>query len=178
LLAAQESSANYFAVKPFVIYEGDNSVKLVQVPIVMMLTILAIPFPAVASLGGDTKSVQADQARLHGTLRSTTNGTYTVNEIRAPTGVVLREYVSLAGKVFGVAWQGPSRPDLRQVLGAYFEPFMEAVQAQKTPRVARGPLVIEQAGLVVEMGGHMRSFFGRAYIPEIMPPDVTAKEIQ
>ena len=53
-------------------------------------------------------------------MRVTSSDTYTVHEMRASTGTTVREYVSASGKVFGVAWEGPTLPDLRQVLGVYF----------------------------------------------------------
>jgi hypothetical protein len=31
---------------------------------------------------------------------------------------------------------------------------------------------------VVETGGHMRDLRGRAYLPSLLPPDVSADEIQ
>lgn len=139
---------------------------------------LFAPAAANASLGGDITSVRADNIRMQGTLRSTTNGVYTIQEVKAPTGVSVREYVSSNGKVFAVAWQGPVRPDLKQVLGTYFDAWKAALQASNSRRPFRGPLVVRQAGLVVEMGGHMRWLVGRAYIPEMVPPQVQLKEIR
>lgn len=152
--------------------------KLTVLTIAVTLMTLVIPSRAKASLGGDLTSVQADKVRLQGTLRSTSNGLYTIQEVKAPTGVLVREYVSSAGKVFAVAWQGPTRPDLRQILGSYFDAFTEAVQAKRASRVVRGPLAINQAGLVVEMGGHMRWFVGRAYVSAMMPAEVRTEDIR
>ncbi len=139
---------------------------------------VALPFSAGASLGGDLSSVLDDQMKLQGTLRTTSNDLYNVHEIQAPTGVVVREYVSLSGNVFGVAWQGRSHPDLRQVLGANYDRFVQAVQAQRAQRHGHGPLLIQQPGLVVQMGGHMRSLTGRAYLPQSLPAGVRAEEIR
>src|ERR1700686_155200 len=72
-----------------------------------MLAILALPFSVRASLGGDATSVQADRAKMQGTLKSTTGDGFTLHEIQASTGVAVKEYVSPAGKVFAVSWQGP-----------------------------------------------------------------------
>ncbi|HEV2290078.1 MAG TPA: DUF2844 domain-containing protein [Candidatus Acidoferrales bacterium] len=143
-----------------------------------MIVILTVPFSARASLGGSAVSVIADQAHMQGKLMRTAKSAYTVQEIQAPTGVVVREYVSQSGMVFAVAWQGPTQPDLRQVLGTYFTTFTQAVQAQRATRVARGPLVIKQPGLVVEIGGHMRWFVGRAYVPGMVPVGVALEEIR
>ena len=142
------------------------------------LASLMLPFSASASLGGNINSVQADRAVLKGTLKSTTQANYSVQQIRTPNGVVVREYASPSGNVFGVSWQGPTRPNLRQVLGSYFTEFTKAVSPQMRFRLIRGPLRIQTNGLVVEMGGHMRWYVGRAYVQALIPAGVTAREIQ
>ena len=134
--------------------------------------------PAWAALGGDLSTVQADQVHMRGSLRTTVAAAYTIQEIQSTSGVVVREYVSSAGKVFAIAWQGPWPPDMRQLLGSYFDPYIQAARARSGPGMARRPLMIEQPGLVVQVGGHPRSFVGRAYIPEQLPSNVTAEEIR
>jgi Protein of unknown function (DUF2844) len=134
--------------------------------------------PAWASLGGDRASVDADQVHLQGTRTTKALESYTVHEIQAASGVVVREYVSAEGKVFAIGWNGPWMPDLRQLLGGYFEQYVQAAKAQNTARPGRRPLMIEQSGLVVEVGGHPRAFTGRSYVPEMLPPGVRAEEIR
>ena len=90
---------------------------------------------------------------------------YAVHEIAAPSGTVVREFVSPAGKVFAVAWSGPTLPDLKQVLGPYFDTYVAALQQRK----ARGPVSVVLPGLVVQSSGHMRAFVGKAYLPDGMP---------
>src|SRR5450759_119994 len=133
---------------------------------ILSSTLLLISLPAFAGLGEAVSSVQADQAHMQGALRTTQTQSYTVHEIQAATGIVVREYVSSSGKVFGVAWQGPWPPDMRQILANYFEAYRQATQAEVNAHAGRRPLVIEQPGLVVRSGGHMRWFAGQAYIPE------------
>ena len=130
--------------------------------------------PVQAALGGSEATVEADRLQVQGTQRVLRLAAYTVHEMQAPSGTVVREYVSPAGTVFAVAWQGPSMPDLRQVLGTYFDRYVEAAAQRK----ARGPIAIEQPGLVVQSSGHMRAFVGRAYIPEALPPGVGADSIR
>jgi hypothetical protein len=142
------------------------------------ILVLALAHRAGASLGGDLSSVRDDQMKLQGTVRMTSNNAYNVHEIRASNGIVVREYVSLSGNVFGVAWQGHSHPDLRQVLGANYDQFAKAVQAQRAQRHGHGPLLIEQPGLVVQMGGHMRALAGKAYLPQNLPAGVGAEVIR
>ncbi len=142
------------------------------------LLMLALPIPALAALGGDVTSVHADQAQMKGDLKTTQASNYTLHEIKGGTGGVVREYASPAGEVFGVSWQGPTMPDLPQILGSYFQAFSEAAQAQRTARRGHGPLIIQQPGLVVESSGHMRSFSGRAYDPGKLPQGVSSNDIR
>lgn len=142
-----------------------------------ILTLLTATLPAFAALGESASSVQADQAHMRGALRVTQTEAYTVHEIQAATGTVVREFVSPSGKVFAVAWQGPWPPDMRQLLATFFEPYQQAVRAQTHSR-GRQPLRIEQPGFVVHSGGHMRSFAGHAYIPDMLPQGVTPEEIR
>jgi hypothetical protein len=103
---------------------------------------------------------------------------YSVHELQATGGSTVREYVSPEGKVFAVAWEGPARPDLEQLLGPYYQQAVQAVQASKSQRVGRRPISIQQPNLVVQMGGHQRAFSGRAFIPDMMPSAVRNEEIR
>ncbi|HWO35926.1 MAG TPA: DUF2844 domain-containing protein [Candidatus Acidoferrum sp.] len=140
--------------------------------------VVGTSFPAWAALGGDMASVQADQVHMQGSRRVTTAAAYTVHEIQGASGTVVREYVSSEGKVFAVAWQGPWLPDMRQLLGNYFDQYTAAIKSQSGGRIGRRPLVIEHPGLTVELAGHSRSFTGRAYIPEQMPSSIGAEGIR
>jgi len=153
--------------------------RLVIRPAIISATILMIAVPAFGGLGENVSSVLADQAYMQGSLRTTQSESYIVHEITAASGVVVREYVSPAkGKVFAVAWQGAWPPDMRQVLANYFAQYQQAAQAQTNLHAGRRPLLINQPGLVVESGGHMRSFVGRAFIPGMLPEGVKAEVIR
>lgn len=134
--------------------------------------------PAFAGLGQDVSSVESDRAHMQGALRITQAQAYAVHEIQSPAGTVVREYVSASGKVFAVAWQGPWPPDMRQILAEYFEQYQSAARVQQSARSGRRPLMIQQPGLVVQSGGHMRSFAGRAYVPDMLPQGVDAEKLQ
>ena len=139
-----------------------------------LMTLLAVSFPAYAELGGDEASIQTDQAQMQGMRRIARTGTHAMHEIQTPTGTKVREYVSPAGKVFGVAWEGPSLPNMRQLLGPYFDRLSQA----QTNRRGRGPLFIQLPDLVFYSGGHMRALAGQAYIPDMVPQGVTAEAIR
>ncbi len=134
--------------------------------------------PAFGGLGDDASSVQVDQLHFRGSLRTTHSDGYTVHEIESGNGIIVREYVSPSGKVFAVAWQGPWLPDMRQLLSTYFQQYQQAQQQQMNSHTGRKPLAIRQPGLVLQSGGHMRAFKGRAYIPDLLPAGVTPEEIQ
>lgn len=138
------------------------------------IILAAACMPADASLGEDASSVPADQALLHATLEVTSAAKFTVHRLLLPSGVSVREYVSPAGMVFAVSWQGPSIPDLQQLLGRYFDAYNQAVRAAS----AGGARAAQQSGLVVETGGHMRALFGRVYVPLMLPRGVAAEEIE
>jgi hypothetical protein len=147
--------------------------------VLAVVILLALPFSAGASLGGDLTTVHDDQAKMQGTLRTTSTDSYDVHEIHGPGGIVLREFASAStGLVFGVAWQGRSHPDLRQVLGSYYAGYVQGVHALRAQRHGHGPLFIQQGGLVVRTGGHMGALTGKAYLPQNMPAGVQAEEIR
>ena len=145
---------------------------------VLAILTIALSLPAFAVLGGDASSVQSDQARMKGSLRSMQKTAYAVHQITAATGTVVREYVSSNGKVFGVAWQGPFVPDLQQLLGTYFDQYSKGAKEAREAHVGRRPLSLQQPGLVVQTGGHMRSYSGRAYVPGMLPQGVNADDIR
>ena len=141
---------------------------------VVALATAAITLPAAATLGGDEATIAADHTVLEGKMKVARVQRYAVHEIAAPSGTVVREFVSPAGKVFAVAWSGPTLPDLKQVLGPYFDTYVAAVQQRK----ARGPVSVVLPGLVVQSSGHMRAFVGKAYLPDVMPAGVASEEIR
>jgi hypothetical protein len=147
-----------------------------------VILIAGIALPAWGALGGDFGSVQADQVHMQGTLRTTAMTAYTVHEIQTGSGTVVREYAAssgtAAGKVFAIGWKGPWPPDMRQVLGGYFDQYVQAVKAHNAAHLGRRPLLIEEPGLVMQVGGHPRGFVGRAYVPEMLPAGVSAEDIQ
>ncbi|MEO8725470.1 MAG: DUF2844 domain-containing protein [Acidobacteriaceae bacterium] len=138
--------------------------------------LLLISHMAFGSLGGTVSSVESDRAHLKGAARMVAGDAYTMHEITAPTGTQVREFVSPNGLVFGVAWDGPALPDMRQVLGDYFSEYKQAAEEQKNRR--RGPLLIETPHMVFQLSGHPRSFHGRAYLPQDMPQGVKADAVR
>jgi hypothetical protein len=146
--------------------------------IALALLMFLLPLPALAALGGDVESVHQDQAQMKGTLKTTEGTTFTVHEIKASAGTVVKEYASPAGTVFAITWRGQFIPNMQQLLGSYYQQFADAATAQRAAHAGHHALNIQQPSLVVQNGGHMRSYFGKAYLPAMLPQGVTKDEIQ
>lgn len=131
--------------------------------------------PSLAALGGDEASIALDQTELNGTRRILSSQKFTIHEILSDSGTLVREYISTQGQVFAVVWKGPIMPDLEQILGNHFTHYATAVD---NGRVRRAPVLVQQPGIVIRSEGHMRAFSGHAYIPQLIPADVTIDEIQ
>ena len=143
-----------------------------------ILAILTLPFSLSASLGRDANSVREDVAKMQGTLRTSSGDSYTLHEIQTPTGVAIKEYASPVGKVFAVTWKGPFHTDLRQLLGPYYDEYVQAVRTQRAQRGGHGPILIQHAGLVIQVSGHLRSFVGRVYVPQQLPANMHVEDIR
>src|SRR6185503_5250807 len=127
--------------------------------------LLATPRSSSAALGGDTSSIDADRIRMQGALlRIARTDGYTVHEVQSSTGTAIREYVSPSGVVFAVAWTGPWMPDLRQLLGAYFDRYRRGAASARRVRRGRGPLAFDDGEIAVRVIGHPRAFSGVATV--------------
>jgi Protein of unknown function (DUF2844) len=142
---------------------------------VALFALCLVGAAAHAALGDDVASVEADRVHMKASLRVVAAALFTVHEIAAPSGTVVKEFVSPAGKVFAVAWTGPFMPDLRQTLGRYFDTY----QSGPRSRAMRRRLAQMNApDLVVVSGGRPRAFAGQAYVPSLMPAGVTPDQIK
>ena len=133
--------------------------------------------PVRASLGGDAASVIADMDDLHGSAASTVLPQYDIQDINNDNGMHVREFLTKAGIVFAVAWTGPVVPDLRPLLGASFDAYTKSLSAMKLTGLTRS-LRIATSELVVEAGGHMRAYSGRAYLPQLVPVSVAPADLR
>jgi hypothetical protein len=122
-------------------------------------------------LGGDLASVQADQQAWAGSTIQTRLASVTLHTQSLPDGLVVRQYVDAAGLVFAVGWEGPVLPDFERLLGPHFAAYALAQRQQK-----RG-VNVQSTEVVIESGGMMRSFAGRAYLPGKLPVNLSAQDI-
>lgn len=140
----------------------------------MSITVL----PVYAALGGTaaaapSSAAQATQAKAAQRAGAASN--YTTHETTTPAGTVVRQFAAADGRVFAVAWSGPSKPNLRELLGTYFEDF--AGSRDPAPR-GHAQRRLENADLVVQSGGRMRAFSGRAYLPAKLPTGVLIDDLR
>jgi hypothetical protein len=133
--------------------------------------------PACAGLGGDAAGVVADGAELHGSLSSTSLPQYEIDEITTDTGMRVREYLGRDGVVFAVSWSGPALPDLHRLLGTHYVEYTTALAALTRPGLHRS-VRIASSELVVESGGHLRAYAGRAYLPMLVPAGIATADLR
>jgi hypothetical protein len=134
--------------------------------------------PVWAALGESVASVALDRAAMGGQAQSKPGKGYSIETITV-AGMTIREYVSSEGIVFAVAWRGIGAPDLPLLFGSYFDEYREGLTAlqNKKPRIRR-PMMLKTTHLVVERAGHIRSMWGRAFIPTLLPVTISPEDIR
>jgi hypothetical protein len=145
----------------------------------LALGVLITAAPAWAALGGDTASIQADRSELACPLyRERPAGPFTVHEM-ASAATTVREY-SAGGRVFAVAWAGRAAPDLRPLLGPYFDDFQAMLRAaQTTARRRRVPYrLLKGKEVSIEFYGRFRAIGGRAYVEGLLPNGVSLDAVR
>lgn len=144
-------------------------------------TMLATVISAHAELGGAPTWLgnSASQSTMLVEHRSAASVGYTVNETTLASGTVVREYVAQDGTVFAVVWRGPQMAPLNTLLGSYFQTYLQGLSAVQTARGrAYGPATVQQTGLIVQTGGHMGAFTGRAYLPLALPQGTSSDDLR
>ena len=137
--------------------------------------------PGGGNAAGAAQSVMrsASGAASSASTSASAAASYTVRETTLGNGTVVREYLAADGSVFGIAWRGPQMPDLNDLLGSYFPQYVAGVKAVRAARGGtRGPVSVDQSGLVVRSGGHMGAFSGQAWLPPALPAGVSGSDIQ
>lgn len=143
--------------------------------------------PALAGLGGDATSVQADASAMAGKMsRSAAKSDVTTTQAQSAAvstqsfvtgnGVTVREYSAPSGPVFGVAWQGHRPPDLSVLLGSYYPEYQAAASAHQGP-IGLHHAVIAGPNSVIYLTGHMGNLSGRAYAPSLVPSGVNPEAV-
>ncbi len=138
---------------------------------------LGVASPSFASLGGVASSIEVDRAHLAARSSTVVNAAYTVYVMTLPNGGTVKEFERSDGVVFGIAWRGPSRPDLRQLLGSRFAVMQSDVVVHGGRRL-RAPLIDERSDFVLHSAGHSGAFVGSAYLPQLAPASFSVSDLQ
>jgi hypothetical protein len=143
----------------------------------VLLILILGTVPAWAVLGQYESSVSVDQQYLRSEDRVQAFQAYKVHQLTSANGTIVREYISPQGLVFGVAWQAPFMPNMQQLLGSYVTNLQTASPTQTQVRHLRGRIV-KTNDFVFVSGGHMRFWKGRAYVPSLLPNNVSAEVVR
>ena len=144
-----------------------------------LLAAALIPGIASAALGEDATTVERDRIQMRAQRAVTQAAGYAVHELQLPGGMQVREYLTGANMVFAVRWSGPGIPDLQLLLGTHFARYLAAAQASvQASGSPRRPLVVNDPDLVIHASGHMRAFFGVAYLPQLVPAGVDIGQLR
>lgn len=143
----------------------------------VLLILILGSTPAWAALGQYEGSVSADQQHMRSVDRVQAFQAYKVHQLTTENGTIVREFVSPKGLVFGIAWQAPFMPDMQQLLGAYVTNLQTATPAQTRIRHLRG-LIVNTDDFVFVNAGHMRFWKGRAYVPSLVPSNVSLEVVR
>ena len=143
--------------------------------VLLILTLGTVP--AWAVLGQYESSVSVDQQYLRSEDRVQAFQAYKVHQLTTANGTIIREYVSPKGLVFGVAWQAAFMPNMQQLLGSYVTNLQTASPTQTQVRHLRG-LIVKTDDFVFVSGGHMRFWKGSAYVPSLVPSNVSVEVVR
>jgi len=127
--------------------------------------------PAWAALG-ETLHLWAREAHALASARVQAAETYTLHELVSTIGTKIHEYLGHDGKVFAVSWQGPFRQSAA-LLGLLPDLPERSTFSHRTRTNQHSG-----TGLVINMSGHQRAFYGRAYIPERVPQGLSTDDIR
>jgi len=153
----------------------------VRFHILLAVAAMAGSLSAHAALGtSPTYSASRNASTVQAFARTSASAVpYTVSEATLADGTLVREYVGQSGTVFAVSWNGPHTPNLSTLLGAYFAGYVDTLNQQVAKQgYAFGPATVQRSDVVVQKGGHMGAYVGRAWLPSGLPAGVTSDDIQ
>ncbi|WP_321814552.1 MULTISPECIES: DUF2844 domain-containing protein [unclassified Paraburkholderia] len=128
--------------------------------------------PTAARVSLATDAADATQSLAGGALR--------VTQCVDAAGTRVSEYVATAsGQIVAYTWQGPSAPNLHTLLGRYAADFQNgAVALHVADRDNLHAARVDTPSVIVESGGLMRSYVGRAWLPGALPAGVSEGDLR
>lgn len=142
----------------------------------LMLAFVVAPIQrAQAALGDATASVARDHAALRGTLVVLPMQNYDIHQMVSAAGVTVREYVTRAGSVFAITWMGTQVPDLKILLGSYFDRYVSLAMAHRS---GHHVLSFDTPELSMTTVRFQRMASGAVYVPGLLPSGVSRRELR
>ncbi|MGC8507202.1 MAG: DUF2844 domain-containing protein [Thiomonas sp.] len=156
--------------------------QLFLLPIGLLLALLGAsaqaglgrPLSDAAQDGQPVAQVQRYAAQAASGATATTASVQT-QTVQTAQGVTVTEYANAAGTVFAITWKGPFKPDLQQLLGSYFAPY---IQAANTQTQQLNLSMVQGQNIVVHSAGRMRGFLGVAWVPTLVPAGFDPSRLQ
>ncbi|MFC0402333.1 DUF2844 domain-containing protein [Paraburkholderia rhizosphaerae] len=93
-------------------------------------------------------------------------------------GTTIREYATGDGLIFAYTWQGPTMPNLDRLLGEYKASYRAKATALLATAGSLHASRVAQPDVIVDSGGQMRSYVGRAWLPAVIPPGISPADLQ
>ncbi|QCP49985.1 DUF2844 domain-containing protein [Trinickia violacea] len=127
-----------------------------------------------AQLGGTRAALAGMPAARALTQSNGAEGALSITTTVDDGGTTIREYATANGRIVAYTWDGPTMPDLHKLLGARFESFQSGAATSLNRHAGR----VQQGDFVVESGGQMRSYIGRAWLPGALPAGVSIDDLR
>ncbi|RQH07752.1 DUF2844 domain-containing protein [Paraburkholderia dinghuensis] len=116
--------------------------------------------------GATTGTIASGAARV---LSYVDAGGTTINEYIAPTN----------DEIFAYSWEGPTMPNLQTLLGRHYASYRSGAAAALAAQPGNlHNARVNQTGVIVETGGQMRSYVGRAWLPAALPAGVNEGDLR
>jgi hypothetical protein len=137
---------------------------------------MGVATSAHAGLGEHSATVVRDQKVIGANADHVTRAAlYDLHELTAPSGAVLREYVSRDGAVFAVSYRGLSMPNLQAILGTGHAHYVRAARAgQRNHHVVN----VASADINIRVRKLQRGVEVAANLPAQIPNGVTIPSLR
>lgn len=140
----------------------------------MLVAALLASADARAELGG-TMPIQPDASAT--APQTLLNGALRMRTLTDAGNTTLNEYATSTGEIIAYTWQGPTMPDMNALLGQYASSFRSGAAASPATGNLHASRVVT-ADVIVESGGPMRGYVGRAWLPTDLPPGVSSADFR
>jgi len=140
----------------------------------MALIVLCASANARAELGG---AMPVDANSSGAEPKTLLNGALRLRTLTDAGNTTINEYATNTGQIIAYAWEGPTMPDLHALLGKYADSYRSGAAALPPDGNLHASRVV-RPDVIVESGGPMRGYVGRAWLPAALPPGITADDFR